>query len=360
MPRIKRVPEFINEPCPLLPECEITARDITALGAERGPAFYEASLQFAQCLWRQGLPAQAMLQLTRALACALGNDEPVLARWPLPYSAMIYFMRVRAVGQFIGNPRRHFQHLATRMVEPNKVLRTWRAWACWYAAKSLLPEDGYPADAKQIREEGIIEPTFATIREQLRTWSPSNDVEVWEQALREAGVATPVSARAAIRVIDDDELSMVRSLAHAIWPQVYPSIISMEQIHYMLTQRYELPVLRADVERGVVYALILNVQNAAVGYTAFEPRPSSGDAFLHKLYLLPEVAGKGFGAAALAWVAQQARALGLRAVRLCVNKQNHAAVRAYLRSGFGFEEDVITQIGDGFVMDDYVMKLPLA
>jgi GNAT superfamily N-acetyltransferase len=362
MPRIKQVPDFINDPCPLLPvpAGEITARDIAALGVERGPLFYETSLQFAQCLWRQGLPAQAMLQLTRALACVLSNNEPVLARWPLPYAAMIFFMRERRDGQFIGNPRRHFQHLATRMVEPNKALRTWRAWACWYAAKSLLSEDEFPADAKQIRQDGLFEPTFSTIRDQLLALSPANDVEVWERSLTAAGIALPLPPEVTIKVIDTEQLATVRSLAHAIWPQVYPRIISLEQIRYMLAQRYELPVLQADVQRGVVYALLNDGAGKAVGYVAFEPRPAEQDAFLHKLYLLPEVAGKGIGATALAWVAARARERRLTAVRLCVNKHNHAAVRAYLRAGFQFEQDVITDIGDGFVMDDFVMRMSLA
>ncbi|MDB6006010.1 MAG: Ribosomal protein acetylase RimI, partial [Prosthecobacter sp.] len=40
---------------------------------------------------------------------------------------------------------------------------------------------------------------------------------------------------------------------------------------------------------------------------------------------------------------------------LFVNKHNISAIRAYQRAGFAFEKDVITEIGGGFVMDDYVM-----
>jgi hypothetical protein len=43
-------------------------------------------------------------------------------------------------------------------------------------------------------------------------------------------------------------------------------------------------------------------------------------------------------------------------LRLRVNKRNAAAIRSYLRSGFVFQEDVVTDIGSGFVMDDYVME----
>lgn len=344
----------MNEPCPLLPSIDrpITSSEVNALGKDRGPAFYELSLKYAQSQWCAGVPAQAMLQVNRAFACTLSVDEPVLQRLPLPYKVMAWLMMQRRDDQFIGNPRRHFQHLATRMVEPNKELRTWRAWACWYLAKGLLPEDEFPSDMKQIREEGVVEPTFALIAARLRALSPADDELQWREALAFAGIATPQSAEVQIEVADDEELPVVRQLAHAIWPRVYPAIISHEQIDYMLRQRYELPVLREDVARGAVYALIRH-GDQAVGYIGIEPRVE--DLFLHKLYLLPEVAGLGAGASALRWVEDQAASRGLKAVRLVVNKRNVQAIRAYRRAGFEFERDLVTDIGEGFVMDDFAM-----
>jgi len=401
---------FTNAPCPFLPEIDriYKATHINALGADRGPVFYETSLCYAQSQWRMGLPAQAMLQLNRALACYLPHEEPVLKRWPLPYQAMAWIIQQRPEGQFIGNPRRHFQHLATRMVPPNKELRTWRAWACWYLSKVLLPEVEHPADWKQIRHEGVVEPTFHQIREQLRALSPADDETRWLETLAGLGVITPEVTDATVCPISAEQLHVVHELAHAIWPRVYPGIISEAQIDYMLRQRYDLAVLRADHAQGVRYALICLGEDVSlgaqpnppltpsplpqvegdcdgsdntmsvetdplspreragvrgelrsmpdyVGYIAFEPRPSEDEAFLHKLYLLPEAAGRGFGAAALNWVSEQAAGLGLKRLRLFVNKHNVQAVRAYLRQGFVFDQDVITDIGDGFVMDDFVM-----
>ena len=352
-------PHTMNEPCPLLPSIDrpIASSEVNALGKDRGPTFYELSLKYAQSQWCAGVPAQAMLQVNRALACALPRSEPVLERLPLPYRVMAWLMMHRQEGQFIGNPRRHFQHLATRMVEPNKKLRTWRAWACWYLAKGLLPEDEFPSDMKQIREEGVVEPTFAMIAAKLLELSPADDELRWREAIQEAGIKIPVNPEVRIEVAADDDLLIVRDLAHAIWPRVYPAIISVAQINYMLHQRYELPVLREDVARGVVYALIRRGEDA-VGYIGIEPRAE--DVFLHKLYLLPEVAGQGVGASALQWVEAQAVSRGLGAIRLVVNKRNVQAIRAYRRAGFEFERDVVTDIGEGFVMDDFAMVRMIA
>jgi ribosomal protein S18 acetylase RimI-like enzyme len=77
--------------------------------------------------------------------------------------------------------------------------------------------------------------------------------------------------------------------------------------------------------------------------------------YLHKVYLKPALHGHGIGAKALAWVAERAREAGMRWLRLTVNKNNSAAIRAYRRAGFEFEGEVCTEIGAEFVMDDYVM-----
>ncbi|MDB6139892.1 MAG: Ribosomal protein acetylase RimI [Verrucomicrobiaceae bacterium] len=357
------MPAFLNPPCPFLPETDriIPAAEIVALGKDRGPVFYEASLRYGQSRWRLGFPAQALLQCNRALSCCLPGTEPVLRQWPLPYGTISWLMVNPKEGQFLGNPRRHFQHLATRMVPPHQDLRTWRAWACWYLAKAVLPEAAFPGDPKQIRGEGITEPAFAQIKERLGALSPANDVEVWLKALEwskpwhvrdhyHGGEAPAVRFES----IGADRLPCIRELALAIWPCVYPGIISQEQITYMLDLRYSLEALRADHDKGVCFALVY-VESQAVGFTAFEPRQENGEAFLHKLYLLPEFAGRGVGAQALQWVAEQARTLGLPSLRLFVNKHNTGAIRAYQRSGFTFDKDVVTDIGEGFVMDDYVM-----
>ena len=178
-------------PCPHLPlpGRPLTAASMQEAGASRGAGFYFLALECAQSRWLAGLPAQAVLLLNRALAADLRGDEPVLADWPLPYRAAGWIMRWRAPGQFIGNPRRHFQHLATRMVEPRKELRTWRAWACWALARQLLPDD--PADEAQLAAEGVIEPTHEAIEAWLDRLGLPGETRWWRAALSD-GVMGPL------------------------------------------------------------------------------------------------------------------------------------------------------------------------
>ena len=161
--------DWVYKECPFLPEIDrhYTAVDLAELGGERGEPFYETTLRLAQSYWRTGYPAKALLMCNRAFSARLSVGAAVLKSKPWPYRAVAWILVNRMDGCFIGNPRRHFQHLATRMVEPQKELRVWRAWACWYLAKELLDEKEYPPDAKQILDEGVIEPTQFEIGAQL-------------------------------------------------------------------------------------------------------------------------------------------------------------------------------------------------
>jgi GNAT superfamily N-acetyltransferase len=349
---------WINPPCPLLPgeNRHYDHTDIEALNHERGPLFYETALHYAQSLWREGFPAKSILIINRALSLPLSAGEPILAKWPLPYQALVWIMQHRVEGQFIGNPRRHWQHLATRMVEPNKELRTWRAWACWYLAQVILPEAEYPADQKQIREEQIVEPTQEQIATHLRRLSPARDEDSWLHALSTLQTRRePLTAR--IRRIGADELPVVQRLGHEIWHAYYPGIISEEQIRYMLSIWYQPSSMAHEMQaRDVWYALVETVGPKAIGYVSFEKLLFEPVLFINKLYLLPEVHGHGLGGVTLRWTEERAREMRCKAVRLRVNKRNAPAIRSYLRAGFRFIEDIVSDIGSGFVMDDYVME----
>lgn len=174
------------EACPFLPAVRepILASSMKIFGKrERGPGFYRHALTCGQSLWLQGLPAQALLQLNRAFGAELKSGEPVLSEWPLPYAAAAWMMRRRREEHFIGNPRRHYQHLATRMVEPRKEQRAWRAWGCWFVACRVFPDQ--PADARQIAEEGVVEPTRDRIVSGLAAHGIDGETALWEAVVAE-------------------------------------------------------------------------------------------------------------------------------------------------------------------------------
>ncbi|MGI8603792.1 MAG: hypothetical protein ACR2OZ_12460 [Verrucomicrobiales bacterium] len=172
----------MEPPCPFLPVPPrlLSAASLRDVGEERGELFYHRALECAQSLWLQGLPAQSLLLINRALSAELGGGEPLLSAWPLPYRAVAWVMRSRREEQFIGNPRRHYQHLATRMNAPRRELRRWRAWACWHLARMIFPT--FPADEKQLLEENVVEPGSEEIASQLHQLGLPGEVDLWRRS----------------------------------------------------------------------------------------------------------------------------------------------------------------------------------
>jgi hypothetical protein len=153
---------------------------------ERGVGFYLDCLEYANDLWRRGIPARAVLVLDRAMGADLLGDEPVLATWPMPYAALAWILLHRPPGVFIGNPRVHFQHYAGRMNEPRREQRKWRAWACWALTRAILP--GLHGDPKH----RVVEPGLETIAENLRRHGIRGEDELWTRVLAEhSGAQVP-------------------------------------------------------------------------------------------------------------------------------------------------------------------------
>ena len=126
------LPDISNIPYLPSPARDMNWRDLNRFkSSDRGSDFYKTCLDYSQVLWRQRLPARAILCLDRAWGADLTGDEPILESWPLPYQALVYILQNAPTEVFLGNPRIHFQHYADRLGEPRLEQRKWRSWACW-------------------------------------------------------------------------------------------------------------------------------------------------------------------------------------------------------------------------------------
>jgi GNAT superfamily N-acetyltransferase len=158
-----------------------------------------------------------------------------------------------------------------------------------------------------------------------------------------------------IRAARRDELALVQRLAHVIWHAHYPGIISAEQIDYMLARGYAVEALTEFVaasDRGLELAL---ADGEPAGFAAWYRVGNANEAKLDKLYVLQSRQRHGLGGQLIGRVAGQARATGATTLILNVNRNNAQAIRAYARHGFAIREAVVVDIGNGFVMDDFVM-----
>jgi len=151
---------------------------------------------------------------------------------------------------------------------------------------------------------------------------------------------------------DPGDFVQIAGLADIIWREHYTPIIGKAQVDYMLEHFQSAEAISKQIAGGMVYFLMLK-EDRLVGYLAIQKRGQ--ELFLSKIYLLREYRGLGMGKAALDFIAERARELGCTSIALTVNKDNDRSIKAYLKMGFENKGGRVTDIGDGFVMDDYLM-----
>lgn len=162
--------------CPLLPRLnESLSSEHTRSHRETcGVDFYMACLELAQSKLLSGKPAQAILQLNKSMMAEIPPNHSILEQNPMPYQALIWILSQNHVEDFLGNPTRHFQHLASRMSpnSPRPSIRKWRAWTCFHISKSILSPVDFPEDTRQIANEGLIIPCKKETVEKLSGLTP--------------------------------------------------------------------------------------------------------------------------------------------------------------------------------------------
>lgn len=240
------------EPCPYLPTPPepLTHLVMAPFRKGRGPDFYETALTYAGSLWLQGLPARSLLLINRALGADLTGDEAILKTWPLPYAAVRWILEHRSEDEahFIGNPRRHYQHLATRMVPPRKEQRRWRAWACWYLSVQTLPANEFPADELQIRNEGIVEPTREEIGEALDSHGIVSERALWEQVSNKTETVVVLGASDRPERYANKAILQLRDHGHQVIP-VHPRLEDVAGLPVVAT----LDAVEAPVDTVTLY-----------------------------------------------------------------------------------------------------------
>lgn len=159
-------------------------------------------------------------------------------------------------------------------------------------------------------------------------------------------------------------------LGEVIWRAHYTSIIGSAQIDYMLADRYAPEKLSRYLNADDRWLMLLRIDRPtlridthiarrAVGYCSYVLTDDPREMKLEQLYLLPELHRNGLGRLMLRHVEEQARVRGRGVLMLQTNKRNSGAIAFYHKAGFTVRKEAVFDIGNGFVMDDYVMELVL-
>ncbi|MDD5455221.1 MAG: GNAT family N-acetyltransferase [Candidatus Ratteibacteria bacterium] len=159
-----------------------------------------------------------------------------------------------------------------------------------------------------------------------------------------------------VEVSDPGLIKIVEKLARSIWRQHYVPIIGKDQVEYMLEKfQSKEAILNQIKKEGYHYYLLRDISNDNwIGYVGIVHKQN--ELFLSKLYIAVEERSKGYGKRAVEFIETLARHKGLDKISLTVNKNNKDSIGVYKNLGFVITDSLVTDIGNGFVMDDYRME----
>jgi ribosomal protein S18 acetylase RimI-like enzyme len=156
------------------------------------------------------------------------------------------------------------------------------------------------------------------------------------------------------------DIELIIDIAHNTWPVSYKQMITDEQINYMLGRFYSRQSLTEQLlvlhHRFFIY---FDDQHQPAGFLSVGLDTSEPPLFkIHKLYVLPEKQTAGIGKQLLNHCLSYVQAIGGKSIILQVNRQN-SAVTFYEKMGFHIWKTADFDIGSGFYMNDYIMRLDL-
>lgn len=147
-------------------------------------------------------------------------------------------------------------------------------------------------------------------------------------------------------------LTHIANLAYKIWNIHYPPIVGQAQVDYMLDKFYALPALESQIKDGQQFYL-LEHEGQNIGFVALTLKDTN-HLFINKFYIDNAQQGKGLGKKAFAAIKELYPQIYY--YTLTVNRQNYTAINFYFKIGFTIKEVADFDIGNGYVMNDFVME----
>jgi len=126
----------------------------------------------------------------------------------------------------------------------------------------------------------------------------------------------------------------------------------------MLDKFQSRKAITAQISEGYEYFLVVCNDDYS-GYAALAPENQPSTILLSKIYLKKSSRGLGIGREMIRFLENICKQRNFKRIRLTVNKNNSSSIAFYERNGFINKGGAVKDIGNGYVMDDYIMEKPL-
>lgn len=168
-----------------------------------------------------------------------------------------------------------------------------------------------------------------------------------------------------LRVIPVSNMELIYSVtavADDIWHEHFTPIIGEAQVDYMLDKFLSPDALAEQINSGYQYYLF-SFEYTFAGFAGVHKEPGKdgepGSLFLSKLYVEKDFRGKGIASYMFKQFIELCKKNNLNKIWLTCNRHNTNTLEVYKHWGFEIVREEATDIGNGFVMDDYILEYKL-
>ncbi|MGZ3865833.1 MAG: GNAT family N-acetyltransferase [Bacteroidia bacterium] len=144
----------------------------------------------------------------------------------------------------------------------------------------------------------------------------------------------------------------IGKLARVIWEEHYVPMIGAGQVRYMLTKMYSPEAIANQVKEGQKFYLVEN-EGKETGFISVSTKDNK-NYFLHKFYILQEKQNTGLGTKVFKQIFEEL--YKPESIELTVNRQNYKSINFYFKLGFKIDHVADFDIGNGYFMNDFVMR----
>lgn len=153
---------------------------------------------------------------------------------------------------------------------------------------------------------------------------------------------------------NDVQLQETADLANQIWHEYFPFLLEPAQIDYMVEKFCSFDAMK-DMEKHHFYHYFMVMQEGnLVGYIALAHEETR--LFLSKLYLKKDTRGQHLATQMFDFIKEHAKKYQYDTIYLTCNKHNTHSLDVYKHFGFVKVDEDVTDIGHGYVMDDYILE----
>lgn len=157
-------------------------------------------------------------------------------------------------------------------------------------------------------------------------------------------------------LVEQNLVNITSNFASDVFIDYYTSLIGQTQATYMADLFLSSKAIEKLINDGTVFKLVID-NDELIGF--IEYKLENEKVFLSKLYVRKDMRNNGVGKLMLQDCVEYAKTNNKNKIYLTVNKGNTPSIDIYEHIGFKRIDAIVNDIGNNYVMDDYIYELTI-